>query len=583
MGALARTAAALALVLLPSFPVGAQLAGNRLSQPIWVYNDWSAYDELSDEAPLTEALAMRELQELLRLRRAGVGFDYYVMDAFWYDPDGGYRRWRKESWPDGPDAWLAACRDNGIKPGLWFSTNSLTHMNPAAKWRQSLTADGTAMALYAGGFLGDFIDVLQHWHDRGVRLFKLDFADFDAAAPGDEQVLAPLEIHRRNRNALREALLAFRRRNPDAVLVAFNGYVGDVGSAKSEVRASVLRWLDVFDALYAGDPRPANVPEMNFWRSVDIYSDRMVRRFEQAGVPLNRIDSTGFMIGDTGTIYGRRTAGWRGMLLLMMARGGWVNTVHGNLEFLDDADARWFAQAQSLYRRLQRDGATRAFGGLAGDREPYGFAATMPGGSLYTVVNPAQRVQTAALPAAPQGRAEHAPGRILFRDPGFAPVLLDRSVRLGPGQLAVVGYGDYADPANDLGIGADIRIPLGIKKLPAHFARTGREIVFAATVQPPANGDLRIIMRQKDSGGATMRSISRTSMADFFTIRATQGGRQLPVLIDYDKIIWSGLAWAAGEIRRRDIAPDQPVEIRLSSADPDLSLSLEGEVYRVDY
>jgi hypothetical protein len=36
---------------------------------------------------------------------------------------------------------------------------------------------------------------------------------------------------------------------------------------------------------------------MNFWRSVDIYSDHMVRRYEQSFLPPERIDSTGFMIG----------------------------------------------------------------------------------------------------------------------------------------------------------------------------------------------------------------------------------------------------------------------------------------------
>src|SRR5690348_11867943 len=100
--ALAESVAALVFALLLPVASVAQLAGNRLAAPIWVYNNWSAYDELSDEAPLTEALAMRELREMLRLRHAGVGFDYYVMDAFWYDPDGGYRSWRKPSWPDGP-------------------------------------------------------------------------------------------------------------------------------------------------------------------------------------------------------------------------------------------------------------------------------------------------------------------------------------------------------------------------------------------------------------------------------------------------------------------------------------------------
>src|SRR4051812_15912417 len=70
-----------------------------LRDPIWVYNNWSSYDELSDNIPLTETLAIRELDEMIRLARAGVHFDYYMMDAFWFDPDGAYRTWRKPNWP----------------------------------------------------------------------------------------------------------------------------------------------------------------------------------------------------------------------------------------------------------------------------------------------------------------------------------------------------------------------------------------------------------------------------------------------------------------------------------------------------
>src|ERR1700682_3397838 len=55
-----------------------------LRDPVWVYNNWSSYDELSDNIPLTEELAMKELKEMLRLRNFGVQFDYYMMDAFWF-------------------------------------------------------------------------------------------------------------------------------------------------------------------------------------------------------------------------------------------------------------------------------------------------------------------------------------------------------------------------------------------------------------------------------------------------------------------------------------------------------------------
>ena len=105
----------------------------ELQAPISVYNNWSSYDELSDNIPLTEKLAMRELDELLRLKKAGVRFDYYTMDAFWFAPDGGYRTWRKPDWPNGPDAWIRKCKENGIKPGLWFETNSLVRLQCRAR------------------------------------------------------------------------------------------------------------------------------------------------------------------------------------------------------------------------------------------------------------------------------------------------------------------------------------------------------------------------------------------------------------------------------------------------------------------
>jgi hypothetical protein len=143
-----------------------------LQAPISVYNNWSSYDELSDNIPLTEKLAMRELDELLRLKRAGVRFDYYMMDAFWFAPDGAYRDWRKPNWPNGPDAWIKKCRDNGVLPGLWFSTNTLVKIQAAPAWKNSLNANGSAMSFSEGGFLPDFMSVLQHWYDRGIRMFK---------------------------------------------------------------------------------------------------------------------------------------------------------------------------------------------------------------------------------------------------------------------------------------------------------------------------------------------------------------------------------------------------------------------------
>jgi len=560
-----------------------------LRDPIWVYNDWSAYDELSDNIPLTEELAMRELNQIVRLGKLGVHFDYYMMDAFWFAPDGGYRTWRKPNWPQGPDRWIDACRASGIRPGLWFSTNTLVKINAAPAWRDSLNDKGGSMSFYEGGFLPDFMGVLQYWYDRGIRMFEFDFADLNAATPAAAKTQTAEQVRARNEQAFRDALEAFRRKNPDVVLVAFNGFGGDVESTAGPFpfRNPIdLRWLGVFDSLYAGDPRPSDVPEVNFWRSVDIYSDHMARRYQESFVPLERIDPTSFMIGNTGTIYYRKTNAWKGMLLLMVARGGWVNTIHGNLEFLRDADARWFARVQRIYEQMQAKGRTKTFGGIPGDVQPYGFGSLDADGAIYTVVNPAQSFAEITLPLLTRTQEPLRDGRLIFRDAGYIPVVHGNRMRLGPGQLAAVGFGRYAEPAYELGIQEDVIIPRSIAPIPATFEALPANTIETTVIAPQA-GDVRIIFQQRDSEGAIMRSWpggppNGTPVGKALKIYAEQEGKEVPVEIHYDKMIWSGLSWGAGEIKHANLVPGKPLLIRCSSAEKG-KVILEGHLYAVEY
>jgi hypothetical protein len=438
------------------------------------------------------------------------------------------------------------------------------------------------------------METLQYWYDRGIRFYKFDFVDFGAATPETAKTKSAEEIRERNADAFREALKQFRRRNPDVVLVAFNGFGGDVESTAGPFpfhHSVDLRWLEVFDSLYSGDPRPSDVPEMNFWRSMDIYSDHMVRRYEQSFLPLERIDSTGFMLGNTGTIYYRKTHAWKGALILMMARGGWVNTVYGSLEFLSDDDARWFRKVQALYLALQSKGRTKTFGGIPGDVEPYGFGSVVgegsDEGSVYVVVNPAQSVEEIELPRLSREQAAMSGGRVIFRDAGFQPVLAGDRTRLGPGQMAVVGFGKYSDARYDLGIQEDVEIPQSIVRLDAAFVPHGKNTIRADVIAPP-KGDLRIIMQQHSAtDGSIMRSWkggppNGTNMGKVFLLRAWQDGQPLPLEINYDQVIWSGLSWAVGEIRYSALKAGVPVEIECSSAEGD-AVILEGKVFEVTY
>jgi hypothetical protein len=56
-------------------------------------------------------------------------------------------------------------------------------------------------------------------------------------------------------------------------------------------------------------------------------------------------------------------------------------------------------------------------------------------------------------------------------------------------------------------------------------------------------------------------------MGKVLALSATQDGRDVPIRISYDKIIWSGLSWAVGEIDAARLAPGKPLTVRFHSAE----------------
>ncbi|NMB72811.1 MAG: hypothetical protein GYA22_11760 [Bacteroidales bacterium] len=561
-----------------------------LDRPLSVYISWAAHDQLSDNVPLTEELAMKELEALVKLKNLGVQFDYYLLDMFWFDKHEGFREFDREKWPHGHERWIKACYDNGIKPGLWITTNitgwtSDPWMLKKPEWETS--AGGwlnQAMSLHSGGFLAYHMETLQHWYNRGIRMFKFDFANFDVATETTSTLYTPEEITRKNKEAWFDALKQFRLKNPDVKLLAYNGYGGDMSDTWPGFRKTVdLRWLEVFDSLYCGDPRPADIPCMNFWRSKDIYSDHMVFQYHFNGVPLHRIDNSSFMIGTTGTCYYRAKQSWKGMLILSAARGGRMNTYYGNMDLLDQKDGYWFAMVQRLLYSFQRSGKITPFGEIPGKGLPYGYLAEKEDGCLITVVNPSQEVMKISFPA-----GEYGPIRVLFTDKGFVPVLQPGRLTLGPEQMALIGTGIYAAPELDLGIQEDVLIPQQIKPFPTVWENTGTsEVQTRFTYQGPY--DLRLVFTLSKEDGRPLR-ISGGSppngrfMEELLQISVIQGKKEIPLRINYNKQIWSGLSWAVAEIDRKEISEKQPLLIRFRFTDPSgRKGTIHPAVYEVGY
>ena len=573
-----RGTAAWASLLPIAFPLALigprALADMPPGAPVSVYVTWAAHDELSDSVPLDEALALRELAAVARLKAQGARFDYFLLDMFWFDRDGGFRTFRKGSWPNGPDRFFAACREQGLKPGLWLSTNvcgwtTNPWLTPQPEWRDSRGGYmDLAMSLHEGGFLAYQIETMQRWYDKGVRLFKFDFANLGAATPSELARVGRTEVERLNTEAWRDALCAFRMRNPEVVLLAYNGYGGETSDTWPGFSKTIdRRWLNAFDSLYCGDPKPSDVPCADFWRSLDVYSDAMVFQYSANGIPLPRIDSSGFMIGNTGTCYRRGKAAWKGMLVLSAARGGRVNTYYGDVALLDEQDRAWFAKVQSLYYTLQIAGDTSTFGGYPGSGGAYGFVAGGSDGTVCTVLNAGPTEADVALPLPPK-----AAGRILFADSGMAPALVGGTLHLGPGQLAVVGTGRYGDPKWDLGTQGDVVIPESCEPLAATEVSPAPHSV-SATVLAPRSRALRIVCSQSRTDGRPWRVSggappSGIPLGKLLLLTAEQGGRALEMTRPFDRQIWSGLSWAVADIPARELAPGLPVRITYTVSDP---------------
>jgi hypothetical protein len=560
---------------------------NGPPKPVFIYNDWSSYDELSDNIPLTEELAMKELNEVLRLKKNGVQIDYYLMDAFWFDKDGGYRTWHNQHWPNGPDKWLQSCKQNNILPGMWFSTNLISgggnvFLDMIPEWQSSADGNSGILCLFEGGYLPHLADTLQLWYDKGIRLFKFDFAYFEAATADAKAKYSPDEIKEKNKAAFMQMLQKFRAKHNDILIVGYNGFGGVLDNTYTPFTKTIdPGWLDTFDTLYSGDPRFSDVPMMNIWRSEDVYHDHQNRQFEFNGLPLRRIDSCAFMNGITGTCYSRAMQCWKGELILDLARGGWVNVYHGNMELINDADAKWFAKVQQMFHHFQSKDRISSFGGIPGMAQLYGFKAEDDKGIVCTVVNPSQQTATLKLPV-----ENNKQSKLLYADGGFDPIIKNDTITLGPEQLAVVGFNAYANDKYDLGRDETIRIPQSITQLDAAFSSTQNNVIECTVNNLPAS-DVRIIVQQFGKDGNPYRTWggappNGTKMDQLIRIIIKQDDREIETTKEYDKMIWSGLSWGVVEVKQSSFDKLKPLLIKCSTAEKE-PLTLKANAYAVQY
>ncbi len=544
--------------------------------PFSVYCDWGFHDELGDSVELTAEMAHAALDALERWKRDfGIAFDYYLIDCFWFDPDKGYRHFKRSHWPDGFGPVRERIEALGMKPGLWYSTNGGQLRVPA--WEASKADNNWHYSLAEGPFADDFERSLLHAAGEwGVRFFKFDFAGLHMAAAGTDRPAE--ETYRLSLRRLKAILRRVRQRFPDIRAISHCGFwrvraANLTGERPGPVYDASL--LEAMDLVFSGDPHPCDVPRTDLTRCCDLYQDAMVHRVHREGFPLHRIEDHGAMAGDTNTCHYRGRRGLRRSHLGQLARGGRRDMFYGDPTLATDEDLAGMAATRRVFfDAFNRELMTAPVGGEPGVAPWHGFLAGGGDRGLLYIVNGTMEARRAEL--AVPGCCD---ARVLFRD-GPAPGVQaqpDRlGVELGPEQIALIGLGDYADPAWDVGEDRDPPRPSETRLLPATFRQASdRAFVAELDSPPPAGWELVVTAEALDAAPngpitalpyrfarqTTRETPDRTPEAHRalkITAEDARGQPIAPVAEVPAVPIWSGISWTL-----RRFAPSSPCRIRI--------------------
>ena len=202
--------------------------------PVGIYNTWLCrFDRISVPLLLSQVE-----------KAAGLGLDYFVIDAGWFGPKANWASVRGD-WEERPDGWLGgrmnevseAVRKAGMKFGFWLEAESVVETSQTKKEHPDWVLPGgfydfTNPAAFAA--LADKVTAL-------VRKYEASFLKFDFNQNLDRDPSG--KAFAVYNGAYRSFVREIRRRNPGIYIegCASGGYLMDLG------------WAREFDSFWPSD------------------------------------------------------------------------------------------------------------------------------------------------------------------------------------------------------------------------------------------------------------------------------------------------------------------------------------------
>ena len=371
----------------------------KKDRPLKIYSDWGLHDELSDNICLDDKMVKDMIEKIKELRRGGVNFDHYLMDAFWWEDGGRYLEFKKSVWPDGIAGIKEKLSDANLNFGLWFDVNvALVKLDNS----ESSLRDGGRFCL-ADKRTADLLKnaILYHIKNNGIKMIKFDFAYFDCENPDHKfHACGGAESKEPAIRNFIEMIRELREAEPELKILCYNGFTTDlswIGSVvKSRSGCAVSPWWAYFvDYVYCGDPRASEIPSQQLDKSIIYYTDAMIKQMRDALLPFDFIDDSGTMCANTGTIYYLGRATLRDSWIMNIARGSRKLHFYGDLGLLEAEDRDFLQKAEKTFDKIS---GARFYTDLIladpASGQPYGYSTTDGIEGVVTVVNPSDTKKT---------------------------------------------------------------------------------------------------------------------------------------------------------------------------------------------
>ncbi|WP_391570905.1 hypothetical protein [Cohnella sp.] len=520
----------------------------RKVEPLAIYCDWGLHDELSDQIELTAEMTDGMLEHLRWMKEIhGIAFDYYLIDAFWFEEGEVYGSFKARTWPSGFGAIRKKMDELGLKLGLWFDlSGNFLRMERLREARIEL--DKYELCLGHPDYANALKEaLLHHVREHGMKMIKLDFAAFSCSNPKHDHL--PGE-HSKEASISRfvELLREVKEAEPELVVLAYNGFttnydwIKDVDGEREGAAVSPW-WAFHLDFIYCGDPRPSELPALRLRDSIHSYTDAMIRQFEHSLLPHETMDDHGVMIGDTGTIYRLGKEGWRNDWLLSIARGGRKTHFYGDLRQLNESDYIFLKTTWPLQREAVAKGySTESVAGNPLQEQAYGYMNANEREGCITLFNP-HPIRTAVKLAdeigkrARGGEANVALAKLYAGErwlgSGGARLNPYEPIELEPFEVVMLKW----DAAEAPGLSsAEWQVE---EVFP--FTKMEGTARLRTVVPVSSSPEDRWVVRYRDGAMKPLRTVR--GRPDGMRIAVGTGEEKRELIPLYDQDVWSGMSW----------------------------------------